>query len=50
MDISLSVIEGDGTSEASVTDKLANLSSFDAYAFNMVKTNSGSDYTSKLAS
>lgn len=49
MDLNLSIIEGDGTSESSVTDKLANLSNYDAYAFNMVKTNSGSDYTGKLA-
>lgn len=46
--INLTVVQGDGQNEASCLDKFTNLGSFDAYAVNMVKTNSGRDYTDKL--
>lgn len=46
--LELTIVQGDGQSEASCLDKFTNLHSFDAYAVNMVKTNSGSDYTNKL--
>lgn len=49
MNLNLTYIEGDGQSESVILDKFANLSNYDAYAINMVKTNSGADYTSKLA-
>jgi methyl-galactoside transport system substrate-binding protein len=46
--IELTVVQGDGQNESSVLDKFLNLGNFDAYAVNMVKTNSGRDYTDKL--
>lgn len=46
--IDLMVVQGDGQNEASCLDKFTNLGGFDAYAVNMVKTNSGRDYTDKL--
>jgi len=48
MGIDLTVVQGDGQSEASCLDKFTNLKNFDAYAVNMVKTNSAADYTDKL--
>jgi len=48
LNIELTVVQGDGQNEASCLDKFTNLNSFDAYAINMVKTNSGRDYTDKL--
>ncbi len=48
MGIDLTVVQGDGQSEASCLDKFTNLGNFDAYAINMVKTNSAADYTDKL--
>lgn len=48
LDIDLTVVQGDGQNESSVLDKFTNLNNFDAYAINMVKTNSGRDYTDKL--
>ena len=48
LSIDLTVVQGDGQNEASCLDKFTNLKSFDAYAINMVKTNSGSNYTDKL--
>lgn len=46
--IDLTVVQGDGQNESSVLDKFTNLNNYDAYAVNMVKTNSGRDYTDKL--
>lgn len=48
LNLELTVVQGDGQNEASCLDKFTNLNSFDAYAINMVKTNSGHDYTDKL--
>jgi methyl-galactoside transport system substrate-binding protein len=48
LNIKLTVVQGDGQNEASCLDKFTNLNNFDAYAINMVKTNSGRDYTDKL--
>ncbi|MFI3256675.1 MAG: substrate-binding domain-containing protein [Spirochaetales bacterium] len=48
LNIDLSIVQGDGQNESSVLDKFTNLNNFDAYAVNMVKTNSGRDYTDKL--
>jgi methyl-galactoside transport system substrate-binding protein len=48
MKIQLTIVQGDGQNEASCLDKFTNLNSFDAYAVNMVKTNSGNDYLDKL--
>lgn len=49
MNIELHEVDGDGQSENSVTENFSNLGNYDAYAINMVKTNSGSNYTKKLA-
>ena len=48
LNIDLTIVQGDGQNESSVLDKFTNLNNFDAYAVNMVKTNSGADYTDKL--
>ena len=48
MGIDLTVVQGDGQSEASCLDKFTNLKNYDAFAVNMVKTNSAADYTDKL--
>lgn len=49
MNLELNIQAGDGSSETSVLDKFINLSNYDAYAVNMVKTNSGADYLNKLS-
>ena len=46
--ITLNVVQGDGQNESSCLDKFTNLNNYDAYAINMVKTNSGADYLDKL--
>ena len=46
--IDLTIVEGDGQNEASCLDKFENLDAYDAYAINMVKTNSSNDYLDKL--
>lgn len=48
LNINLVIVEGDGQNESSCLDKFTNLGNFDAFAVNMVKTNSGADYTNKL--
>ena len=48
LNLELTLVQGDGQNEASCLDRFTNLDSFDAYAINMVKTNSGRDYTDKL--
>jgi len=48
MNLDLNIVQGDGQNEASCLDKFTNLNNYDAYAINMVKTNSGADYTDKL--
>ena len=46
--LKLTVVQGDGQNESSCLDKFTNLGNYDAFAINMVKTNSGRDYTDKL--
>ncbi len=46
--LELTVVQGDGQNESSCLDRFTNLGNFDAFAINMVKTNSGRDYTDKL--
>ena len=48
LNIDLNIVQGDGQNEASCLDKFTNLDQYDGYAVNMVKTNSGSNYTDKL--
>ncbi len=49
LNIKLTIVQGDGQNEASCLDKFTNFNNFDAFAINMVKTNSARDYTDKLA-
>ena len=46
--LKLTIVQGDGQNESSCLDNFTDLSDYDAYAINMVKTNSGSLYTDKL--
>ena len=46
--LKLTIVQGNGQDESSCLDKFTNLDEYDAYALNMVKTNSGDDYTNKL--
>lgn len=46
--LELNIVQGDGQNESSCLDKFTNLGNYDAFAINMVKTNSGRDYTDKL--
>lgn len=48
LNLNLTIVQGDGQNESSCLDKMANPNGFDAFAINMVKTNSGKDYTDKL--
>ena len=48
LNINLTIVQGDGQNESSCLDKFTNLSNFDAYAINMVKTNSASNYLDLL--
>lgn len=48
LNLDLTIVQGDGQNEASCLDRFTNLNNYDAYAINMVKTNSGRDYTDKL--
>ena len=48
MNLNVTYVMGDGQNESSCTDKFVNLGNYDAYAINMVKTNSGANYTDKL--
>ncbi|OJF76686.1 MAG: sugar-binding lipoprotein [Treponema sp. CETP13] len=48
LNLDLLIVQGDGQNEAVCLDRFTNLNNFDAYAINMVKTSSGSDYTYKL--
>ena len=48
LNIDLTIVQGDGQNESSCLDKFTNLNNYDAYAINMVKTNSGRDYLDKL--
>ena len=49
MKLDLNIVEGDGQDEGVILNKFVNLGNYDAYAINMVKTDSGSQYTDKLA-
>lgn len=48
LNLDLEIVGGDGQSESSITNKLADPSSFDGFAINMVKTDNGASYTSLL--
>ncbi|MCM1126310.1 MAG: substrate-binding domain-containing protein [Lachnospiraceae bacterium] len=48
LNLDVEYIKGDGQTEANITDRLANPSEYDGFAINMVKTDNGAAYTSKL--
>ena len=48
LNIDLTIVQGDGQNESSCLDRFMNLNSYDAYAINMVRTNSGRDYLDRL--
>ena len=48
LNLDLEIVGGDGQSESSITNKLADPGSFDGFAINMVKTDNGASYTSLL--
>ena len=48
LNLNITYVYGDGQSEATCLDKFVNLNNYDAFAVNMVKTNSGNDYTAAL--
>ncbi|WP_085829748.1 substrate-binding domain-containing protein [Collinsella vaginalis] len=48
LNLEVEYIGGDGQSESSITNRLANPGEFDAFAINMVKTDNGASYTSLL--
>ncbi len=48
LNIDLTIVQGDGQNESSCLDRFTNLNNFDAYAINMVRTNSGRDYLDRL--
>ncbi|MBQ9239015.1 MAG: substrate-binding domain-containing protein [Treponema sp.] len=48
MNLKVTYVQGDGQNEASCLDRFTGLNRYAAYAINMVKTNSGRDYTDRL--
>ena len=48
LSLKLTVIQGDGQNESSCLDNFKDIDNYDAFAINMIKTDSGSDYTNKL--
>ena len=48
LNIELTIVQGDGQNESKCLDAFTNLNNYDAYAINMVKTNSGRDYLDLL--
>jgi methyl-galactoside transport system substrate-binding protein len=48
LNLTLTYIEGDGQTEASIVNSFVNLDKYDAYAINLVKTDDGPSYTAKL--
>ena len=48
LNLELTIVQGDGQNESKCLDAFTNLNNYDAYAINMVKTNSGRDYLDLL--
>lgn len=46
--LNLTIVLGDGQNESSCLNDFTNVDDYDAYAINMIKTNSGRDYLQKL--
>lgn len=49
LNLSVEYVDGDGQTEAKITNSLVNPGDFDAYAFNMVKTDNAASYTKILS-
>ena len=49
LNLDVEYIGGDGQTESNITNRLGNLSQYDAFAINMVKTDNASSYTSILS-
>ena len=48
LNIELNIVQGDGQNEGSCLDRFTNVGNYDAFAINMVRTNSGPDYLERL--
>lgn len=48
MNLKVEYIQGDGQTEANITNRLGNPSEYDAFAINMVKTDNAASYTALL--
>ena len=48
LNLNVEFIAGDGQTESNITNRLGNPDEYDAFAFNMVKTDNGSSYTQLL--
>ena len=48
LNLQVEYIGGDGQTEANITNRLSNPSDYDAFAFNMVKTDNSASYTALL--
>lgn len=46
--LNLTIVQGDGQNESSCLNGFVNVDEYDAYAINMIKTNSGQSYLQKL--
>ena len=49
LNLNVEYIAGDGQTEANITNRLSNLSAYDAFAINMVKTDNAASYTALLS-
>ena len=49
LNLNVEYIGGDGQTESNITNRLTNLSNFDAFAINMVKTDNAASYTGILS-
>ena len=48
LNLNVEYIAGDGQPESNITNRLSNPSAYDAFAFNMVKTDNAASYTARL--
>ena len=49
LNLNVDYVDGDGQTEANITNRLGNPSAYDAFAINMVKTDNAASYTSLLS-
>ena len=48
LNLEVEYVDGDGQSEASITNRLGNPSAYDAFAINVIKTDNATSYTGLL--